>query len=292
MKNSPFHQFVAAFTVTLTGFSSAALTDNFDTYPNGGTGWAAGWVESETNGTPAGNARVDGSLLTTSPLNGGGSYLSVTTAVQSTTMGIRRNMGSTAASPYTLTFDWRLDSSMSNFTHYNDRIHIGATSGTGAADFGSNLSFAWLIGVVGADDTANSNPFNDGEWYFYNNQSTTANGAFNTNNMTMTGIQLAQDVIYSFTVTVDPTAQTYRVIMTDGTATFDSASVVPGGMNFRNQVNAGSTASTLVFGGATNSTADQLTWSLDNLNIIPEPSSAFLAALSGLLCFVRRRIVH
>lgn len=265
--------------LTSSAIAGAVITENFDSYPGGGSGWAGSWVESEGL---SGVSRADGTLSTASPLKGGGSYLSVTTAVSSTELGIRRGLGAVASAPYTLTFDWRLDSSMTNFVSYNDRIHFGANSDVG---FGTSVSWSWLIGVVGGDNGATT--FDDGKWYFYDNNSSanpTTDSAFNSDNMRVSNISLAAGVTYSFTVTVNPLTRKYDASITDGTNTFTQI-----GMDFRNQTAAASSSTNLVFGGSTSSVNDQLTWSIDNINIVPEPSSMLLVAASGVLCFVRRR---
>lgn len=273
---------ILAFSSLLPALSHAALTDNFDTFPNGGTGWGAA-NEWRPSGSPNGGGAVTPTVTNTNPLNGGGNYLSVTTAVASTTLGIKRNLGSVAASPYTLTFDWRLDSPLTNFTEFNDRIHFGVN---GTNSYGTDNNTGWSIGVA-----ANSGPNNSvfpGHWYFYNNTATSGNGEFNTANMVDTGIALVSGVTYSFVVTVDPVSKTYYASISGSDSTFFEQ----GNMRFRNQTTDGTTHTNLLFGGATSNANDQLTWSIDNINIVPEPSTAFLAGLSGLLCFVRRRIVH
>ncbi|RYD25219.1 MAG: hypothetical protein EOP87_24810, partial [Verrucomicrobiaceae bacterium] len=238
----------------------AALTDNFDTgtYPNSGTGWSAGWTQGASTGT----------VVSTDPLNGGGNYLSVTTGTTtSSNTGISRSIGAMAASPYTLTFNWRYDGNLANFVSYDDRIHFGAST---AVDYGTNPNFSWLIGVVGGDNTTN---FSEGEWYFYNGSSstTTSENTFVPGDMRMTGLFLQSGVVYSFTVTVDPASQTYSASISDGSGGFFNAS----GLNFRNQ-GATDGASNLLFGGATTGspTADHaLTWSIDSISVVPEPSS-------------------
>ncbi len=264
--------------------SHGALTDNFDTgiYPNSGTGWSAGWIESENQGMGTGNARADGTITSTSPLNGGGSYLSVTTAVANAETGIRRSIGSMSASPYTVSFDWRYDSNIANFNSYDDRIHFGATA---SAIHGTNDSFTWIIGVVGGNGTTN---FSAREWYFYNGVSTTTTSlnVFTSNNMRMTGMMLESDVVYSITVNVDPASQTYSASISNGTTSFSAS-----GLNFRNQGTTNN-ASNLVLGGSNTGTNHTLNWSIDSISVVPEPSSGLLAMLSGVLCFVRRRIAH
>lgn len=266
------------------GFAAAALTDNFETgtYPNTGTGWSAGWAESTSTNN------VDGSVINTNPINGGGNYLSVTNTVNSTNLGINRNIGSMVNSIYTLSFDWRLDSPLTTFTTFNDRIHFGSNND---ASFGTTNTWGWIIGVSAADNGTTNTVF-DGNWYFYNNQSTSANGNFDSADMVNTNVALVSGVTYSFTVTVNSTAQTYSASMVGSNGTSFSAS----NLNFRNQASAGTNQTNLVFGGAVSASSvvgtptESLTWSLDNVNVVPEPSSLILAGLSGLLCFKRRRI--
>lgn len=268
----------------ITGFASAALTDNFDVgaYPNTGTGWESGWVES------TGGNNVDGTVTDANPLNGGGNYLTVTNTANNTSLGVRRNIGTLTSSIYTVTFDWRLDTPLTTFTAFNDRVHFGSTSETG---LGTTVNSGWIIGVAAADNGTTNTVF-DGNWYFYNNQSTTADGSFDSANMMDTGIALKSGVIYSFAVTVDSSAQTYSAAISGS----DGSSFSASNLNFRNQTGNGLNQSNLVWGGAVSagsgSSLETLTWSLDNVHIVPEPSSLMLAGLSGLLCFVRRRIVH
>jgi hypothetical protein len=265
--------------------SNAALTDNFDTgtYPTSGTGWSAGWIESENQGEGVANARVDGTVTSTAPLNGGGSYLSVTTLVSNPSTGIRRNIGGMSASPYTVTFDWRYDSDIGTFNNYNDRIHFGAAS---SASYGTSDSFTWIIGVVGGNN--GQTLYSAREWYFYDGVSTTttAQNLFDPASMRMTGMMLESGVVYSLTVNVDPASQTYSATIDNGTTKFSAS-----GLNFRNQGTTNN-ASHLLIGGSNIGVNHTLNWSLDSLNVVPEPSSGLLAVLSGVLCFVRRRIVH
>jgi hypothetical protein len=276
---------IFASLAVMPALSSAALTDNFDTgtYPSSGTGWATGWIESENQGEGVANARVDGTVTSTSPLNGGGSYLSVTTLVSNSETGIRRNIGSMSASPYTLTFDWRYDSDIANFNSYGDRIHFGASTGSG---FGSSASFTWIIGVVGGNN--GGTPYNAKQWYFYNGSSTsdTDQNTFSLDDMHMTGMMLQSGVVYSITVNVDPASQTYSATINNGTTSYSASD-----LNFRNQ---GSTnnAANLIFGGANTGSGHNLNWSIDSINVVPEPSSGLLAMLAGFLCFFRRRIAH
>lgn len=258
--------------------ASADLSETFDTYPDGGTGWTTDWEESTTPGT------ITTSLLTTDPLNGGGSYLSVSSDVTYANLGVRRDIGtSVSALPYTLTFDYRVDSDLATFDSYSDRIHIGATTGTASTDFGTSGNWAWIVGVVGADQTP-TNQFADGYWYFYDNTSTSTSGGFTSTYMEVTDVLLTQGVTYHFTIAVNPAAQTYDATLSGSDMSFYSQT----GLNFRNQ-GATDAASNLVFGTSTSSTAN-FTYSLDNISIaVPEPSTAALLALSGLLGCARRQ---
>jgi hypothetical protein len=275
--------FISTALIVLISSGSAAITETFDTYPSGGSGWNASWV------TSAGESIATASVESTNPLNGGGNYLSVSTSTAKPDTGIRRNIGSLGASDYTLTFDWRYDGDITTFNSYYDRIHFGATPGT---SLGTSNTFTWIIGVVGGDD--GNSKFSDGEWYFYNgvSDSLTVDNGFNSANMKTTGIFLESGVTYSFTVTVNAAAQTYSATIAPSNAPAFSAS----DLNFRNQETSGgnrsTNASNLIFGGSNTGPGHTLDWSIDNIVIIPEPSSLLLAGLSSLLCFARRRIVH
>jgi|GEM_PF-6302796 len=254
------HGFAGAAVVASDDFSSGSL--------NGGSGWLNDWTPAATAPNPP--VTSDASPLTT----GGGNYLSVgpTSVSANTTHAVSRQFAATtASSPYTVSFDWRMESALTNFTTFNDRVHIGASTG----NINSNDTFSWLVGVSAADNgTTNTVP--DGNWYVFNY---TTNNAFSGANLVDTGIKLASQVTYSFVVDVVPGSRNYTVQISGS----DGSSYTSGNLRFRNNSTTIAT-NTLVFGSVTHSPEDTTTFSFDNVSIegVPEPGSALLAGMAAL----------
>jgi len=183
---------------------AAVITEPFDSYPGNATdpGWTTAWSDPNATATVA----------TSDPVNGGGSYLSVThdsTGDSAIVRTLDPAVLNTQLTPYTISWDIRFDT-LGDFSAYSDRVHFTANTGGSA---GSNDTASWLIGAVGGDNGGTD--YFDGIWYFYDNSSTTTNGAFNTGSMVNTGMQLVEGDTYSFLVEVDPAAQTYSATITN-----------------------------------------------------------------------------
>jgi len=247
-------------------FSSGAL--------NGGTGWTNSWTPTATSPSPP--VVSSASELTT----GSGNYLPVgpTSVTGNTTHAVARQFSSSvASSPYTVRFDWRMDTTLANFNTFNDRVHIGGSAGNVTSD----ATFSWLVGVAGADN-GTTNVVPDGHWYVYDY---TNNNGFSGANLVDTGITLTQNVVYSFVVNVNPAARNYTVNITGS----DSSTYTSGDLDFRNQST--TPTNTLVFGSVTHATSDTTAFSFDNVTIdgVPEPSSMALLGVLGAMGMVRRR---
>ncbi len=267
-----------AFAIACPGLAGAAVvaSDDFSSGGlSGGSGWLNNWTATATNPNPPVTSNA-------SPLTaGGGNYLSVvrSSVTASTTHAVSRQFSAvTAASPYTVSFDWRMESSLTNFTTFDDRVHIGASSGA----TNSNNTFSWLLGVAAAD-SGSTNLVPDGNWYVYNY---TTNDAFSGDNLVDTGIKLAPQVTYSFVVDVIPGSRIYTVQISGS----DGSAYTSGNLRFRN--NSTAATNTLVFGSVSHSSADTTTFSFDNVSIqgVPEPGSVILAGVAALAGIgVRRR---
>lgn len=115
----------------------ADFSDGEGGFPGSGVdGWAAGWTWKQTGAT--GFAPSIGSAQ---PLStGGGKYLRVnsTTSASNGKAGVSRGYASTgdidSRQPHVITFDWRLDSTLTGFTDDDDRVTI---FGGGQADDGT-----------------------------------------------------------------------------------------------------------------------------------------------------------
>ena len=263
---SSFSDRTHAAIVASDDFSSGTLS--------GGTGWINSWTPTATS--PATPVVSSASELTA----GSGNYLPVapTSVTSNTTHAVSRQFSSVvASSPYTVRFDWRMDTALTNFNTFNDRVHIGGSAG----NVNSDATFSWLVGVAGADNGA-TNVVPDGNWYVYDY---TNNNGFSGSNLVDTGITLTTSVVYSFIVNVNPAARTYTVNISGS----DSSSYTSGALDFRNQ--SSTPTNTLAFGSVTHATNDNTTFSIDNISIdgVPEPSSIALAGLLGAIGLIRRR---
>jgi len=255
-----------AVVVASDDFSSGGLS--------GGVGWLNNWTGTATNPANPVTSNV-------SPLKAGsGDYLSVvpTSISGPVSHAVSRQFSSSVAlAPYTVTFDWRMDTPLTNFTTFDDRVHIGASQG----NINSNNTFSWLVGVAAADSSSNFVP--DGNWYVYNY---TTNDAFSGANLVDTGIKLASLVTYSFVVDVNPGSKNYtvRIVGSDG------SSYTSGNLTFRNNSTIAAT-NTLVFGSVTGGTTDNTTFSIDNVTIdgVPEPGSVMLLGAAAIVGLGRRR---
>lgn len=248
-------------------FSSGTLT--------GGTGWLGGsWTPLRTSpATPV--------VSSANPLTpGSGNYLPVVANnTASQTHGVSRTIPTVVATnAHTITFDWRMDTPLTNFTEWNDRVHFGASNG----DVNSNANFSWLVGVAAASN-GTTNVVPAGKWYVYDHD---GDSDFTGDNLIDTGVDLVSGVTYSFTIQVNPVGTgTYTVSFTGSNGTGFSS----GTLDFRNRNSA--IANHIVFANVTSATTDGTAFSFDNFAIdgVPEPSAALLVGISGLAVVVRRR---
>lgn len=279
--NIPMLRSLALPAITLLGLASVSahavtITEDFNSYtasetpvtgltsaPGFGSasnGWLTGW-RSASSTTPA-----SASILNSSPLNGGGNYLSGTLTSNSTTgtpdgialtkaYDVTGNSLASASALY-YNFDFRTDAlpSSMRFDIFDNR-----TRGSGAD--GSNTS--WHMRAAG------------GFWYVLNGGSVVA-----TNLAATTG------VTYSISVVSDPTNSTWSYTIDNGTT-----SVSGSGLGFRN-ASFGTDSTSGSVGGRwfgvsaaeiTDLSAQSGTFSIDNISIsttpIPEPST--IALLGG-----------
>lgn len=260
------------------GGNGSDLVDQY--FGVAGDGWTSAW-SARTNGTN-GFISFDGSVGDANPLNGGGNYLSSTLVAGSTaskgsvSRGYGDYEGLSLSAPYTVKFSMRLDSDLSMLSQPTDYLQAFDLPG-GDSDFGG--SGTWLIRAFGATTgTSNQNPAHT--WMFYNG---TKNGAgYNVNNFVSSGVSLISGEVYDFVVDMDPTTLSYRVSINGGE--FSEwlgyrRGTVP-------------TSSNLNFGTQLAGDDKTLTFSVDSIEIVPEPSVAALvlfAGAAGGVPFLRRR---
>lgn len=263
-------QVVADFT----GGNGTASVDQYQGIA--GDGWLNAWGVN-TTGTSGGTSFVP-TVTNTSPLNGGGNYLSTTlTAGSGSSKGtVQRIVDGTSfdlASPYTVSFDIRLDTAFTTFTADTDYLQIFDRINPDSSDFGGNG--AWLIRAAGAS----VNTITARNWMYYNGGKNAA--GYNPANFVDSGVALVPGTVYSFLIAVDPVNLEYTVSINGGLAS--------AAMGFRN--NTAANLGGLMFGGQTSGTGETITFSVDNIAVVPEPSVTALGIVAGVavLTVLRRR---
>jgi len=219
-----------------------------------GDGWKGAW---SIGGTRV--AASSATVTTTSPVNGGGNYLSATIKTASETGSgnqqgfVQRQLDPTfldLSQPITISFDLRIDTAPGANQVYSIFGSTDGNKGTGPGNTwtlsGGNTSAGWSFGSEASN------------------------------------IAVTAGVTYSFTLQLDPTTHTFVGSVTDGTDSYTSSALA-----FRNStstdigqyINWGARLNT----GGTTTTS--LSFALDNIAIssIPEPSTcALLAGVCGL----------
>ena len=208
MKKSKEIVIVMGALLCVVGIANAAvISELFDAFPGGGTGWSGNWTESGTHTI---------SLSDVSPLKGdGGSYLTYRTAPTAiaNANGMGRDFaGSIGSGSYTLTFNVRMDD-LGTFYQgnslTNDRIQLRADTSSGSDDAGANS--AWLIMA-----SPNFLAPNKTNWHVYDGSVASSLHGFARANFVNTGIPVAAGRVYTMMVTVYPATRTYDVSIDDG----------------------------------------------------------------------------
>jgi len=249
------------------GFDDGAGTTLVDQYTGvAGSGWTTAW--SAPNATA--------SVSSASQLNSGGNYLTVSTN-SAGNGGVRRSYadfdGVDLTAEYVVSFDWRFDGDFTEFASGPDRLSIADGSAGGAGESPSNTFFIRAHG----DDRGVAN---GKEWALYNGGQ---DGATDVDDdlWVNSGMSFADDVVYSFTVTVDPVNRTYDVTIDNGTT-----DVTVTDLGFWSSEFSGK--GTLNFVNRKSSSADDLSYSIDSISIaVPEPASVALLGAGMLLIFSR-----
>lgn len=261
--------FAAPITANFTDGNTTSETDGYA--GKAGDGWAGAW---DINGNRLSN--YVGSVVNTNPINNGGNYLSATFSTTTSTTGSNNSQGTVQrqlatgggasgftdiSKPVTLSFDLRLDSTL--------------TSSQAYLLFGSTTNFKG----TGPDNT----------WSIIGNGGD--NWKFGAGTGVDSGISVVFGKTYHFTLEIDPTTKSYLASVSDGTNSFTTSTAI----NFRS-TSATDIGQYLNFGAKLNNgtlTNTSVSLSLDNLSVIPEPSTvALLGAVAGIGAItttVRRR---
>ena len=296
------HKFIIAFAaltaaaplraVTVANFSGGndttnggAATPSVDTFlGTAGSGWQTPWQKTTGGGT------FTGTVVSTTPLNGGGNYLSATTSnAAGAGEAWSRQYGGAGDSvslsqQQVISWDLRVDESAasiaSNFTTGSDRYQI---IGDAAAQGTTATSNTWIVIAAGADPSPTTTGFAAKHWEFYNGS--TAGTGFNAGTLADSGMTITSGTTYHFTITSNPATKTYVGSVSDGTTTFTT-----GTLNWRNySLNPTSSGGYLNFSAVGDLAGDARAFSLDNISVTPEPGSGALAVAGCAAALFRRR---
>jgi PEP-CTERM putative exosortase interaction domain len=271
----------ASIVANFTDGNGNTLVDQYLGVP--GLGWTTAWA---TNISGSNNLAPDGfrgTVTNVNPLNGGGNYLSSTlTTGTGTAQGKGAQVrsygnydGIDLSAPYTVKFSMRLDSDLSVLSGPTDYIQAFDLPG-GASDFSGNGT--WLIRAFGAP-TGSNGQIPAHTWMLYDGL---YSNTYNVNQFVSSGVTLVSGAVYDFTIDMDPVNLLYRVSINGGAfsdwLTYRRSTAPVGGsaINFGGQI-------------APNS---EMSFSIDNIEIVPEPSTVALVLLgcgaAGVAAFRRR----
>ncbi len=267
-------------TILMPGVTSAAIVANFDGGAGNtqvdqyvgiaGNGWTSPW---STN-----NADMTVTVSNTTPLNSGGNYVTATTT-NASARSVKRTYGNheevNLAALHVISFDWRFDGNIAQFSANSDRLSIadGSTGGNGESG-----ATAFLIRAHGADRGTATGL----QWALYNGGQDNA-ADIDDNLWVNSGMSFQAGVVYSFKIALDPVSRTYDVTIKDGSTTvtvedlgfWTSSNTVAGTLNFMSRKSAG---------------ADNLAFSFDTVSIlVPEPASLSLLGAGAVMMLSRLR---
>lgn len=288
MKSSKFVRYSLILTLSLIAQSQAAIIANFtdgsgtssvDQYQGiAGAGWASPWGTS----TPGGGTAATVAIANTTPINASGNYLKVSSFYGGDN-AVGRNYvttgapGISIAQPVTFTLDLRVDT-LTGFSSITDYLTVHATNSTvSGLEYNVSAASSFIIRAYGASPSTGENA---NEWLLYNGGAN--GGSFDTNNFVNSGMTLTTGTTYRFTITSDPTTKKYSGSIYNGTTTVNWT-------NLGWRANAASDK--LGFNQKVSSGSDLISYSLDNISIVPEPGSLALLGMAALPVLLRRRRV-
>ncbi len=267
--------FPSRASVTTLEFNNGNGAASVDQYVGtSGGGWLSAWSSSNA-------ATMNGTVTNASPLvTGGGNYLSIT-ANGTGEKAIRRQFdgsvsGQDVTQPYQIKFNIRIDS-RTGWDAASDVISIMDRSTAGSA---TSTTSAFIIRVYGATPGA-SKPAN--QWLLYNGAKD--DGAFDVNKLVDSGMAVAVGTTYQFTINLNPANRDYTVSIYDGVNTVNSSA-----MGFRTSAFSG--REHLHFHNIQSAAQDSTVFSIDRIEVIPEPAAAGMIGLGALSLWLRRRTLR
>lgn len=247
----------AAVLLLVSTMAQAAVVDNLhftdgngstsvDQYPGiAGTRWLEPWTDIGS---------VIATVTDVDPLNGGGNYLSITGVEAG--QGVTRRFLAPTDYSYRLELDLRVDS-------LPEAASLTLSTGSSRLIYTNDRNYI--------QTKANVSNGVGGEWYFewYRESDGSVQRQYS-------GIDLLEGTVYHFDFWIDPVAKTYVPSVSDGVDTFVGTALA-----FRNQ-DAAVSNPFFELGAQSVSDTGTLSYSLDNIRLVPEPGSTALCLL-GLL---------
>jgi hypothetical protein len=265
-------------------FTSGNGNTLVDQYPGmAGDGWNTAWA------TAGGAFTSLPTVANTSPLNGGGNYLTArrdTTSTSAQKSAVYRQYSTFGSVDLTkahrITFDYRVD--VASYFNNSPDDYFQIYENNTADDFGG--SGTWLVRAYGADTgTAKGST-----WAAYSG--VRDGGAFDINKFVDTGVPLSVGDVCTMTVDLDPAAGDWYLKIeypdgAGGTSTYTS-----GKLGYRgNPVSV--VADYITFGvkvkAVTGEPNNQEGFSADSIHITPEPATLALLGLGLGGMLLRRR---
>ncbi len=244
-----------------------------------GGGWSSGWQVYTAGGS--GFTR-EKQVLNSSPVNGGGNYLSISsdsTSTSSPRWGVYREYDGAGTSvdlsqTLTYSFDYRFDDT--SFFEGGGASFVQIMEG---AEWIWNTSTAtWAIGTSSTADPSVK------YWSVGDGNGTGGASFINTN------LQMNQGDTYSFLITSNPGTMSWDVSITNLDAPMESYSNTGLGYALNQSSHGGSLWFNQQATDESSVPGTRFEASIDNIAIIPEPSTFLLLglALGGFLCTRRR----
>ncbi len=265
-------------------FSGGDGTSQPDQYRGiAGDGWSGPWgFRSGSDGTTAIGVQ------SSNPFPGGGNYLQVqftktSAGGGSNRAGVARQFLTTGEDSvstlqaYTISFDFRADS-LTGWGQSGDQIAFSSETTTTIGAFG--VSAPWSLLIRG-----------DTGWVV-----TDGNGVGGVTNLNFSSLgltSLTPNTVYSIGVFIDPANNGYDLTITTGGTTYRASELNNNELlGFRTNADAAA-ANVLQFRTLAEGASDAVTFSLDNIAVVPEPSTAaflFPVMIGMGLIFRSRRI--
>lgn len=251
--------------------ATTAIDDFSSGFPASGSGdWIGDWANATSNANFSTSA-ASGALVATT----------TSTTTNSGLASVSRRYTANTSDILTISFDFTIDSfptagASGGGTAQQDRFELFGGSARAAGVTGTN---SWLI--LGGQNLTGLKAGLGANWIFHN-------GAGNTNfigaDLVDSGIPLVLGDTYRFTILDDPSTGTY--IASVGNLANMAGVFTTGSLGYRG---AAAADPFIHFGARMSNNGDTAGFTVDNVSIVPEPSSLLLSSVGIFALFRRRR---